>query len=177
MLPNGNTYERAFENYLAENRVSFVPVNQQHRAVFRRDRVKSFDFLLYRNRAVPVIAELKGRLYKGKSLTKLTGLQCWVNIEDVRGLLNWQTAYDRQSRDGHLTGEGWFIFAYRLENIDVETDGREIYHHGDDRYMFYAIKADDYRQFMKTRSPKWKTVTLSADDFRKLAVPVRDMLF
>ncbi|HEG43765.1 MAG TPA: hypothetical protein ENH94_06945 [Phycisphaerales bacterium] len=172
----GNEYEWVFGNWLAENGVGFVPVDQQRRSVLSRSRMKSFDFMLYPSGSGPIIAELKGRLFKGRSLAKMTGLQCWVNIEDVRGLLGWEKALDVTGRDGHLRGTGWFIFAYKLENIDVETDGKDIYEFGQDRYIFYAIKADDYREFMKVRSPRWKTVTLPAEKFRQLAIPAGDLL-
>jgi hypothetical protein len=43
--------------------------------------------------------------------------------------------------------------------------------------MFYAVKLDDYREFMKVRSPKWQTVTLPAAKFREFAIPVRELLF
>ncbi len=172
----GNEYEWVFGNWLAENRVGFVPVNQQKRSLFSRSRIKSFDFMLYPEGSGPIIAELKGRLFKGRSLAKMTGLECWVNIEDVRGLLGWEKALDVGGRDGHLRGTAWFIFAYKLENIDVETDGKDIYEFGQGRYVFYAIKAEDYRKFMKVRSPRWKTVTLAAAKFRELAVPAGDLL-
>ena len=172
----GNEYEWAFGNWLAEKGVGFVPVNQQRRSVLSRSRIKSFDFLLYPEGSGPIIAELKGRLFKGTSLAKMTGLECWVNIEDVRGLLGWEKALDVGGRDGHLQGTAWFIFAYKLENIDVETDGKDIYQFACDRYVFYAIKAADYREFMKVRSPRWKTVTLPAARFRQLAIPAGDLL-
>ena len=138
--------------------------------------MKSFDFLLYPEGSGPIIAELKGRLFKGRSLAKMTGLECWVNIEDVRGLLGWERALDSPGRDGHLRGTAWFIFAYKLENVDVDTDGKEVYEFGGGRYAFYAVKAEDYRKYMKVRSPRWKTVTLGAARFRQLAVPVRELL-
>jgi hypothetical protein len=42
--------------------------------------------------------------------------------------------------------------------------------------MFQAVSVADYSVNMKVRSPRWRTVMLSADDFRRLAVPVRRLL-
>jgi hypothetical protein len=35
---------------------------------------------------------------------------------------------------------------------------------------------EDYRKFMKRRSPKWQTVTLPADKFRESAVHINEFL-
>jgi hypothetical protein len=43
--------------------------------------------------------------------------------------------------------------------------------------MFFTVKLDDYRRFMKRRSPKWQTVTLPADKFRQCAVQMQELLF
>jgi len=162
-------YEQVFENWLIENRVQYVVVDQQKRRIFARSRIKSFDFLLYPAGSSPVIAEVKGRKFKGKSLAALAGLECWVTMEDVRGLIRWEQVF----ADGF---EAVFIFAYEFENVDVEADGREVYDFDQDRYMFYAVKLDDYREFMKVRSPKWQTVTLPAAKFREFAIPARELL-
>ena len=70
-----------------------------------------------------------------------------------------------------------FIFAYKTEKIDVDFDGRDVYEFGGGRYVFFAVKLDDYRKFMTVRSPKWQTVTLPADKFRKCAVQMQELLF
>ncbi|MHC5060479.1 MAG: HYExAFE family protein [Planctomycetota bacterium] len=162
-------YERVLESWLIENRVQYLPVDQQKRKVFARSRIKSFDFLLYPACSAPVIAEVKGRKFKGKSLAALARLECWVTMEDIRGLIRWEQVF----ADGF---EAVFIFAYEFENIDVETDGREVYDYQNKRYMFFGVRIEDYRKFMKVRSPKWQTVTLPAEKFRKFAIPARELL-
>ena len=165
-----NHYEQAFENWLIDNRRQYVPVDQQKRNIFARNKIKSFDFLLYPAGSDPVIAEIKGRKFKGKSLTGLTNLQTWVTMEDIRGLIRWEQVF----------GEGfqaWFVFAYKIENIDVDHNGTEVYTFDNNQYTFYAVKLDDYRTFMTQRSPKWQTVTLPAAKFREFAVPIKDLLF
>ena len=63
-----------------------------------------------------------------------------------------------------------------VENIDVDFDGKAVYDFDDNRYVFFAVKLDDYRLFMKVRSPKWQTVTLPADKFRRCAVEISKLL-
>ncbi len=188
-----NHYERAFENWLIDNHIQYVTVDEHKKSAFGQSKVKSFDFLLYPPneqgprfavrsprdslRRTPdsgtqqiIIAEVKGRLFKGTSFAKLTGFECWVTAEDIDGLTKWREVFGR----GHTAV---FVFAYKIENVDVDFDGREVYDSDTNRYVFFAIELDDYRRFMKRRSPKWQTVTLPADRFRQCATQLQQLLF
>ena len=171
-----NHYERAFENWLIDNRIQYVVVDEHKRAAFGRSKIKSFDFLLYPSNQQIILAEVKGRKFKGTSFAKLAGFECWVTAEDIDGLASWQEVFSA----GHLTaGSGHtagFVFAYCVENIDVDFDGREVFNFDENRYVFFCVKLDDYRRFMKRRSPKWQTVTLPADKFRQYAAAMQDLL-
>jgi hypothetical protein len=174
-----NHYERAFENWLIDNHIQYVTINEQKRAEFPAsihsaeanglNKFKSFDFLLYPNNQQVIIAEVKGRAFKGTSFAKLAGFECWVTAEDIDGLTKWQEVFGQ----GHTAV---FVFAYKIENVDVDFDGRKVYDFDANRYMFFAVKLDDYREFMKRRSPKWRTVTLPADKFRQCAVQMQNLL-
>ncbi|AQT69042.1 hypothetical protein STSP2_02225 [Anaerohalosphaera lusitana] len=181
MSSQSNDYEIALESWLIENRLKYVAVDQQKRNHFARNSVKSFDFLLYNNRAglCPdaadmIVAEVKGRLYKGTNFASLSGLQNWVTQDDVIGLEDWQSVLQESSARQKV--EAVFVFAYRFEKIDVETDGRATYDFCDNRYAFLAVKLDDYRKLMKVRSPKWKTFSVPAADFRQIAKPLGQFL-
>ena len=164
-----NHYERAFESWLRDNHIKYVAVDEQKRATFARSRIKSFDFLLCPPNGPVIIAEVKGRSFKGTSLAKLTGLECWVTAEDIDGLAGWQQVFG----PGH---QAVFVFAYKVEKIDVDFDGRDFYDFKGNRYIFFCVRLDDYRKFMKRRSPKWQTVTLPADKFRRCAVQMQALL-
>ena len=168
---SSNHYERAFENWLIDNHVQYVTVDQHKRTVFARSKIKGFDFLLYPHTsdAEIVIAEVKGRKFKGASLAKLAGFQCWVTMDDVHSLIRWEQVF----------GKGYaavFIFAYKIEGIDIELDGRVVYDFEQSRFLFFTLKLDDYRTSMTLRSPKWQTVTLPAKDFRAYARPIEQIL-
>jgi len=158
-----NHYERAFENWLIDNHVRYAAAADHKRANLGSTTLKSFDFLLYLRTGKKIIAEVKGRKFKGASLAELTGFECWVTADDVDGLQKWQEVLG-------LEYQAVFVFAYKVEKIDVDFDGRDVFDLGPDRYVFFCVKLDDYRSFMKRRSPKWKTVTLPADKFRNCAV-------
>jgi len=165
----GNHYERAFQNWLIDNRIQYIAVDEHKRAAFAHCKVKSFDFLVYPATGQIIIAEVKGRKFKGASLAKLAGFECWVTAEDVDGLVKWQQVF----------GAGYqavLVFVYKIENIDVDFDGRDVFDFDTDRYIFFTVKLDKYRSFMKRRSPKWQTVTLPADKFRKCAVQISELL-
>jgi len=164
-----NHYERAFGNWLIDNGVKYIAVDEQKRAAFGRSDIKSFDYLLYPVSGEIIVAEVKGRLFKGTSFAKLTGFECWVTTDDVDGLTQWQEVFG----PSHIAA---FVFSYRIKNIDVDFDGREVYDFDGGRYIFFCVKLQDYRRYMKVRSPKWQTVTLPADKFRKCAVQMQNLL-
>jgi len=166
MRSAGQVYERAFEGWLIENRVRYVPIDQARRCVFARRRLKTFDFLVYRPDGRPVLAEVKGRRFGGASLAGLRGLTCWVTREDLWGLRQWQAVFAA----GSEAVEAALVFAYRLEQIDVESDGYEVYDSGDGRYAFFVVGVEAYEQHMRPRSRRWGTVALPAAAFRRVAV-------
>jgi hypothetical protein len=166
----GNQYERAFENWLIDNHIQYIAVDEHKRAAFARHKIKSFDFLLYPRTGQIIIAEVKGRKFKGTSFAHLTGIECWVTTEDVDGLAQWREVFG----PGH---QAIFVFVYSVEKIDVDFDGKPVFEYDADPYVLFCIKLDDYRSFMKRRSPKWQTVTLPADKFRQCAIEIDDLLF
>jgi len=164
-----NHYERAFENWLIDNHIKYVKIDEHKKAVFGKSKIKSFDFLLYPPNGKIIIAEVKGRIFKGTSLAKLTNLECWVTTDDVDGLYKWQKVFGANH-------QAIYVFTYMIENIDVDYDGRDDFYYDSKRYVFFCIRMDDYRQFMKQRSPRWQTVTLPADKFRKCVFDINNLL-
>jgi len=166
---SSNHYERALESWLIDNRLGHMIVDQHKRRVFADCRIKSFDFLLYPADSKPMMAEVKGRKFKGSTLAGKLNLENWVTMDDIRGLISWERVFEG-------CFEAVFIFAYKFERIDVETDGRDVYDFEEGQYIFYAVRLDDYRAYMTIRSPKWQTVTIPAAKFRKLAVPLEKFI-
>ena len=154
----------------------YVAVAPHNRRVFARSKIKSFDFLLYPAGSREIITEVKGRKFRGTNLSGLRGMESWVTMDDVRGLIRWEQIFVSAFAGRNRGCEAALIFAYRFENVDVETDGGQVYGFADRQYAFYAVRLDDYRKFMTVRSPKWQTVTLPAAKFRKLAIPLCEFL-
>ena len=168
-----NIYEQVFACWLVENHIPFVGVDQTKRFNCQCEDIKNFDFLLHPDSANPILTEVKGRTFHGSSLVGLKGLDGWVTFEDAQALSYWLGCFQKEKPEAKAV----FVFVFRLEQIDVETDGRCVYDFGDQRFLLLAVPLGWYRACMKPRSPKWQTVSVPAEDFRRYAVPVRDIIF
>lgn len=164
-----NRYERAFENWLLDHGVPYVRSDEHRRLGSSRKSVKNFDFLLSPRADRKVIVEVKGRTFAGTTLVGLAGFDCWVTMDDIESLQVWRRALG----DGH---EAIFVFAYRVAQADVDFDGHEVLPLGSDRYVFFCVRLDDYLQHSTRRSPKWRTMMLPADSFRRYAVTLSSFL-
>jgi len=165
-----NHYERAFGSLLKENSIPYISVDQHERKVFSEHKIKSFDFMFYPARGRPVLADVKGRRFDGPNLVR-SFLQCWVTRQDLEGLSIWKQVFT-----AGRPVEAVFVFAYDLQQIEVETDGQAVYDFDGRRYIFLAVRLEDYLGHSRPRSRQWDTVTLSAEHFRRLAVPLDSFL-
>jgi hypothetical protein len=164
-----NHYERAFENWLLDHRISYVRADEHKRLGQPPLSVKNFDFLLHPRSGRRLIVEVKGRAFHGTTLAGLKGLECWVTADDIESLRTWRRALG----DDH---EAVFVFAYRMAQADVDFDGHEVFRYERDRYVFFCIRLDDYCRHRRRRSPRWQTTTLPADKFRQCATGLSSLL-
>ncbi|OHB68138.1 MAG: hypothetical protein A2Y77_04685 [Planctomycetes bacterium RBG_13_62_9] len=157
-----NRYERAFESWLLDHHVRYVRSDEHRRLGPSYKGIKNFDFLLLPRPDRKVIVEVKGRTFAGTTLAGLTGLDCWVTLDDIESLQVWKQALGRDH-------EAVFVFAYHATQADVDFDGCDSAAFHLDRYVFFCIRLDDYVEHMKRRSPRWHTMTLPAESFRRCA--------
>ena len=194
-------YEQAFEAYLREWRIPYIAVDEAKRALAEAEEpktnadatavevahaerlqvgamsvgrtqvggggtLKSFDFVVYSRSGPNLLVDVKGRKHSGRSGRNLDN---WVTREDVRSLGRWQT----------LFGEGFqgvFAFFYWCQVQPPDALFTDLFVWGDRWYALLVVSLADYQQAMKQRSRKWETVCMGADDFRRLAVPMRQWL-
>ena len=166
-----NLYEQAFECFLTENKLPFIWIDQSKCLEYSDGPVKNFDFLVNPESDSPILIELKGRTFKGTSLAGLKGLDGWATFEDVQSLSHWWTQFRKQT-----SAAAFFVFAFRFANIDIETDGWDVYDYSGEQFLFMAIPLQKYADTMKIRSPKWQTVNLFMENFRKQAIPIEELL-
>jgi len=165
----GSHYEKAFENWLKDNRFRYTPIDQQKRFAFSKSKIKSFDFIFYTSDSTAYIAEIKGRKFSGKTFVAFGSLPNWATVDDVRGLGNWVKIFNNKY-------QGLFVFVYDLENIDVDTDGREVFEFNNKRYVFIAVRLEDYKKGASLRSRKWQTVHLNAEFYKNCALNLNELV-
>ncbi len=162
-----NDYKKAFTQWLIENHISFTNADE-HKFVFSdKSQIKCFDFFLQSAKIGTKLAKVYGRKFKNASLAKMTGFQSWLPAGDIDNLSNWQHL---------LNHEAVIVFVYELCLPDIELDGKITYDYNDKRYLFFIINFDDYKNDMKLRNLKWRTVTLSIADFRRHAILAEEFL-
>ena len=167
-----NIYEQVFACWLTENHIPFVDVDQSKRFSHPQQDIKNFDVLIRPDSDSPLLVEVKGRTFHGSSLAGLKALDGWVTFEDVQSLSYWRDCFQSQKPDTQAI----FVFVFCLEQIDIETDGHPVYDFDNRRFLLLAVPLEHYRACMKQRSPRWQTVTVSAEDFRQYAVPIKEIL-
>jgi hypothetical protein len=169
MALRSNHYDVAFEAYLRHLRTPYVAVDEARRALTADASLKSFDFIVYSPAGPNLLVDVKGRRFP----TALeSGGHCWENWatdDDVRSLLHWQRVFGAGFRS-------LFVFAYDI--VEPRYRGRHTHawdFHGR-TYALYGVWVDDYLQTMRTRSPRWETVSLPLRDFARLRRPFDELV-
>jgi len=167
-------YEQAFEHYLRANAIPYIAVDEAKRALSKEGgnpddaprKLKSFDFVVYAERGPNLLVDVKGRKHSGKTGRSL---QNWVTQDDVDCMAQW----------AHLFGEGFdpaFAFLFWCDAQPPDALFLEVFEHGDKWYAVLAARLSDYQQHMRPRSKKWGTVSIPAEDFHRIARPLKEFL-
>lgn len=190
-------YDLAFEYYLRDRAIPYVAVDEAKRALFtcktstdqgsektttttttgpnpaepfpeenKPIRLKNFDFVVYNSKGRNLLVDVKGRKHSGR---RPRSFDNWVTRSDVHCLSRWQT----------LFGEGFdaaFAFLYWCEREPPGVLFQEVFQHGDRWYTMLAVRLSDYREHLRTRSPRWGTVSIPADQFAKLSTPLKRLI-
>ena len=160
-----NHYDTAFEELLRQLRRPYISVNETRRSLLQDASLKSMDFIVTTQQTDNLLIDVKGRRLAPRS-------RCWENWaaeDDISSLTKWEDVFGAGFR-------AMLVFAYdvsapqaiRQHSLTWELQGR--------RYAFYGVWARDYAQAMKVYSPSWKTVNLPAEEYRRLRLPLLDIL-
>jgi hypothetical protein len=168
-MDRNNHYEIAFESYLQKQRLCYVAVDETRRALIGDAPVKSLDFLVFGRDGARLVIDVKGRRFPaGPPKRPRRVWECWSFRDDIDGLQRWSSLAGPSFR-------GLLVFAYHLHHsVEMSLDTPDLHVCRGRRYLFRAVDVDDYRQHMRTRSPRWDTVTLPRAIFRRLVRPLRD---
>ncbi len=158
-------YEAAFEAYLRDRGVPYVPVDEAKRALFANAQLKSFDFVVYSKAGPNLLVDVKGRTCRNKNAR--SGFETWATEQDVTDLMQWEQVF----------GDGFRAILSFVYWIDAPlTPEPGMYEFRDRWYLLLGIDLAEYRNHMRRRSAKWETVALPAADFRSLARPLESWL-
>lgn len=165
-MDRGNHYEAAFEAYLHEHGLSYIAVDETRRSPLGDRPAKSLDFIVHGDTS-HLLVDIKGRRFPGKAKDKPRYVwECWSTEEDVKDLERWTSIFG----PGYV---GLLVFAYELaETVELPDDTDDLFAWRDRRYLFRAVTVSDYRCHMRTRSPRWGTVSLPGAAFRAVVRPL-----
>jgi hypothetical protein len=170
-MDRSNHYEAAFEAYLQWNRLCYIAVDEHRRSMLGDTPVKSLDFIVYSEEGARLLVDVKGRRYpSGPEGGRRRVWECWSTLDDISGLERWS----------EVSGESYralLVFSYHvLPDEQLAPDVTDLWRWRGRRYLIRAVPADEYRQNMRVRSPKWGTVYLPGAVFRRLARPFHEFL-
>jgi hypothetical protein len=165
-----NHYEAAFEEYLRHWGVPYVAVDEARRSLMSDGgSLKSLDFIVSAGHGnTSWLVDVKGRRFPSGDETQ----QYWKN---------WSTRDDLQSlsRWEELFGENFravFVFAYNIVGDRAPLEPERLFEHRGSLYGFVAIRLTDYAARARPISPRWDTVAMPTEEFRRLAQPVDELL-
>jgi len=159
-------YEAAFEDYLRSQGIAYIAVDEKKKAIFSGARVKSFDFLVYREPGETWLVDVKGRKFPYDTPSHKRYWENWLTLDDLDGLKQWEDVF----------GGGFVamvVFAYLLLGPEDRQPTPHVHPYRDEYYAFLAIPAADYAAHARKRSDKWGTVSVAAKTFRSLARPIQ----
>lgn len=200
MAQRRHHYERAFEEYLRSRRIPYVSVDEARKALIparaspatrtapsspnspaenpdpSSGALKSFDFVIY-GQDGNLLIDIKGRRVaprgrmdpSGAGGARLTTasrsrLECWVTHDDINSLTRWES----------LFGDGFqaaFVFVYWCVEQPPDALFQEVFEYRGRWYALRAVTLAAYRQVMKPRSLRWRTVDIPSATFERVSQP------
>jgi len=166
MLRN-NPYETAFESYLRHQGIGYISVDESRRPLLDSTPIKSLDYIVFSRGGSGLLVDVKGRRFPaGSPRRPRRAWESWCTLDDVAGLESWSQRFG----PGYL---GLLVFTYCVApEIPLTAQTTDLWQWRGDRYLFRAVRADQYRSRMRVRSPRWHTVDLADQDFRDLVRPL-----
>ncbi|MEM6798730.1 MAG: HYExAFE family protein [Planctomycetota bacterium] len=169
MANRRNHYEAAFEAYLRQERIAYVAVNEQRRALVGDGSLKSLDFIVSPDGGgTRWLVDVKGRKFPSGQKQRQYWRN-WSTRDDLASLSRWQEEFGPPF-------EAVLVFAYELTAGRSPTPPEQVFYFRDKPYAFVGVRLRDYAALAKTLSPRWGTVAIPASQFRARAEPLLDLL-
>lgn len=163
MADRDNHYEAAFEHFLRLRQVPYVAVDETRRCLAPDESLKSLDFIVSGIGGVSWLVDVKGRRFPSGRQRQYW--KNWSTRDDVSSLFRWEALF------GERFG-GLLVFAYNVLGEQAPLPAPELFEFRGALYGFVAIRLREYARHARQISPKWDTVAMPVEQFRRLAAPV-----
>lgn len=169
-MKRDNHYEVAFEAFLRERGAATLPIVETRRSYLDDAEIKSPDFLVVGPSEIRFVVDVKGRRFPGRGRRCHKVWENWSPQADVDGLTRWAARFGPGFR-------GIFAFIYHvLPGIELMWGTPDLFRFRDRRYLIRGVSVTDYRDAMRPRSPRWGTVHLTTEAFRRVVKPFSHFL-
>lgn len=169
MANRHNHYEAAFEAYLRYERLAYVAVDEQRRALTGDASLKSVDFIVTPAAGgTSWLIDVKGRRFPAGRKQR----QYWKNWstrDDVDSLTRWRARF----------GPGFdamLVFAYHLTAEQSPVPVEQVFPFRGQAYAFVGVPLDQYARSARPLSERWQTIAMPVAEFRQAARSVGDLL-
>jgi len=156
-------YEACFEDYLRSCGIPYVAVDEAKRALFAGVRLKSFDFVVYREGGPNLLVDVKGRRFGGRRWEN------WATREDLESLGRWESVF----------GSGFagvLVFCYHLASPQAKAEFAVVHAFRGEAYGLVGVWRNAYVGATRLRSRAWGTVSVPTATFRSIVQPITAMV-
>ena len=157
-------YERAFETWLRERRIPYVPVQQLRRSADKDGPLKSFDFLVHAGDR-HYIVDVKGRRFPQTSRGREAYWENWVHFSDLEGLFAWESHFG----EGYT---GMLAYCYWLQLPPGDDSVTKTITVGERDYLIVALPVRTFAENCRRRSTRWQAVHVPVKTFTSLIQPI-----
>ena len=169
MADRNNHYEAAFEAYLRELRLPYVPSEENRRSLLADGTtIKNFDFIVTVPDSDSWLVDVKGRRFPGGQKNRSYWKQ-WSIFDDLVGMQTWESLFGRNF-------QGLFVFAYQVIGNKSPVPPDKIFVFRKRLYAFIGIRFAEYASEVRLISPRWNTYSMPAKRFRQLARPFDEIV-
>ncbi len=132
--------------------------------------IKSLDFIVSAPGATAWLVDVKGRRFpSGEETGARQYWKNWSTQDDLNSMAQWEG----------LFGVGFcaiFVFAYNVVGDRAPLPPEQLFEFHGSLYGFVAIRLAEYAARAHPISPRWDTVAMPVEEFRRLACPVDELL-
>lgn len=153
-------YEVMFEDFLRENKILYIAVDEKRRPLTDEGPIKNFDFIVSSFNG-KYLVDVKGKDFSSRPWDN------WVHDSDLTGLKVWGNHFN--------AFVPLLVIPYLITNpkdVDILKNRSDIRKFKRQTYGIVAVSLADYYSHAKTRSKKFTAIYVGKEDFLKICKPL-----